>query len=83
MLKHPYSHYHADGQQKTQEGEDDAHQDEEVVHLGQELPRHDHGLLVCVSHVTDVLYYHPVLYCVLCNVMCNVVMLTGRVSEFD
>ena len=61
MVKHLYSHYHADGQQKTQEGEDDAHQDEEVVHLGQELPRHDHGLLVCVPHVTDVLYYHPVL----------------------
>ena len=58
-----YSHYHTHGQQKTQQGEDDAHQDEEVIHLGQELSCHDHRVLVCSGHVTDILYYHPVLCC--------------------
>lgn len=64
-----YLHYHTHGQKKTQQGEDDAHQDEEVIHLGQELSCHDHRvLMVSAGHVTDILYYHPVL-------CCNVVML--------
>jgi len=59
-------HYHTDCQQETQQGEDDGHEDEEVVHLGQELPGHDHGILVRASDVTDVLDYHPV-----CDASCS------------